>query len=284
MLPGADALAGAEMGAARHRIFLLSPANASGARARLLLNAACKAELGLRLRDGGVRLGELFSFMSALYFRGKLTYAQRFAAPPGDLPGVLVITPSRGLLPPEQVVTLADLEEMTRGQVDLEDMKYRGPLERDARLLLARMTAATEHVAEKVHGEHGSAIQGVGRSEESVELTGSAQAGMPVPPTSSTTCEVVLLGSVATPKYVEPLAAIFGPQLVFPAEFLGRGDMSRGGLLLKCTRQGAELKYVAVVAPRMGVAARPGGKNAARAKAAKSSKGDETAGNGRKKS
>jgi len=42
-------------------------------------------------------------------------------------------------------------------------------------------------------------------------------------------CEVVLLGSVATPKYVEPLLAIFGDRLVFPKEFAGRGDMSRGG-------------------------------------------------------
>src|SRR5215467_1532694 len=55
------------VGAVRHRIFLLSPANASGARARLLLNATCATELGLRLRGEGVRLGELFSFMSSLY-------------------------------------------------------------------------------------------------------------------------------------------------------------------------------------------------------------------------
>ena len=60
-------------------------------------------------------------------------------------------------------------------------------------------------------------------------------------------CEVVLLGSVATPKYVEPLLAIFGERLVFPAEFAGRGDMSRGGLMLRCVRQGVELNYVSIL-------------------------------------
>jgi hypothetical protein len=59
-------------------------------------------------------------------------------------------------------------------------------------------------------------------------------------------CEVVLLGSVATPKYVEPLLAIFGDQLVFPTEFAGRGDMSRGGLMLRCVRENAELNYVSL--------------------------------------
>jgi hypothetical protein len=60
-------------------------------------------------------------------------------------------------------------------------------------------------------------------------------------------CEVVLLGSIATPKYVEPLLAIFGEKLVFPAEFAGRGDMSRGGLMLRCAREGVELNYVSIL-------------------------------------
>jgi hypothetical protein len=59
-------------------------------------------------------------------------------------------------------------------------------------------------------------------------------------------CEVVLLGSVATPKYVEPLLGIFGERLMFPAEFVGRGDMSRGGLLLRYAREQAQLTYVPV--------------------------------------
>jgi hypothetical protein len=59
-------------------------------------------------------------------------------------------------------------------------------------------------------------------------------------------CSVVLLGSIATPKYAEPLLGIFGKRLLFPAEFVGRGDMSRGGLMLRCARAGEELTYVPV--------------------------------------
>ena len=58
-------------------------------------------------------------------------------------------------------------------------------------------------------------------------------------------CEVVLLGSIATPKYLEPLLEVFGSRLLFPAAFVGRGDMSRGGLMLRCARDGTELDYVA---------------------------------------
>jgi hypothetical protein len=57
---------------------------------------------------------------------------------------------------------------------------------------------------------------------------------------------VVLLGSIATPKYVKPLLEVFGPRLLFPAAFAGRGNMSRGGLLLQCVREGRELGYVSV--------------------------------------
>lgn len=58
--------------------------------------------------------------------------------------------------------------------------------------------------------------------------------------------EVVLLGSVAAAKYVEPLLAVLGDRLLFPAEFVGRGDMSRGGLLLRAVRAGVELDYLPV--------------------------------------
>jgi hypothetical protein len=59
-------------------------------------------------------------------------------------------------------------------------------------------------------------------------------------------CQVVLLGSIASPKYVDVLAGIFGRQLLFPAAFVGRGDMSRGGLLLRHAASGHELEYVPV--------------------------------------
>jgi len=55
--------------------------------------------------------------------------------------------------------------------------------------------------------------------------------------------EVVLLGSIATGKYADALLQIFGDQLLFPPDFVGRGDMSRGGLLLRCVRSQAELSY-----------------------------------------
>ena len=59
-------------------------------------------------------------------------------------------------------------------------------------------------------------------------------------------CDVVLLGSVASPKYVDVLGGIFGERLRFPIDFVGRGDMSRGGLLLRKAREGVELEYVPV--------------------------------------
>jgi hypothetical protein len=55
--------------------------------------------------------------------------------------------------------------------------------------------------------------------------------------------EVVLLGSIASSKYAEPLLAILGRHLLFPHDFVGRGDMSRGGLMLRATRAGVELGY-----------------------------------------
>lgn len=58
--------------------------------------------------------------------------------------------------------------------------------------------------------------------------------------------EAVLLGSVASGKYTEILLAIFRERLRFPTVFVGRGDMSRGGLMLRCARAGIEMDYAAV--------------------------------------
>jgi len=183
------------------RIFLLSPANASGIRAKLMLREEATFPLALRLRDGRLTLGEAFSFISGLYFRGKLAYAQAFAQPPADTGGVLVITAGGGLLPADTLLNREELCNISVASVSLSDERYRLPLERDAQLLAERI---------------------------------------------GTNCEVVLLGSVATPKYVEPLLKLFGERLLFPAEFAGRGDMSRGGLMLRCARSGEQLTYVPV--------------------------------------
>jgi hypothetical protein len=59
--------------------------------------------------------------------------------------------------------------------------------------------------------------------------------------------EFVLLGSVASEKYVQVLSAIFGHRLVFPSAFVGRGDMSRGGLLLRAAAASQELEYIPVI-------------------------------------
>jgi hypothetical protein len=176
-----------------NRMFLLSPANAAGKRAQLLLRDGASFGLARRLKNGGLALGEAFSFISGLYFRGKLAYA--------SAPGVLVITACGGLMSPDALVTQSDLCEISAARVDASEPRYRIPLERDAR---------------RLHKQLGK------------------------------DCEVVLLGSVATPKYVEPLLPIFGDKLVFPAEFAGRGDMSRGGLMLRCVRENAELNYVPI--------------------------------------
>ncbi len=92
------------------RVFLLSPAHCGGKRAALLLNERATFDLAARLRSpGGVTLGEAFSFVSGLYFRGKLAYAVRFARAPAGVAGAQVITTNRGLLLPETPVGLLDL-------------------------------------------------------------------------------------------------------------------------------------------------------------------------------
>jgi hypothetical protein len=180
------------------RVFLLSPASCAGARGQLLLRAEASFDLALRLRSEGVALGEVFSFVSALYFRGKLSYAQCFAAPPPNAPGVLVITTNRGLVPPDTAIGLADLRAFARVSIDADNRTYTRPLREAAVALRARLTPGTE---------------------------------------------VVLLGSIATPKYVDVLLETFGKSLLFPADFVGRGDMSRGGLLLRAAKAGRELGY-----------------------------------------
>jgi hypothetical protein len=182
------------------RTFLLSPAYAGGRRAQLLLNGGAEFELARRLRAAdAVSLGEVFVFLSGLYFRGKLAYANAFARP--DLSRVLVITPTRGLLPAETLVTLADLREFAEVDIEEGDPRYRRPLERDLRRLVRQLTPQ---------------------------------------------CEVVLLGSVATGKYISVLLEILRQRIRFPAEFVGRGDMSRGGLLLRCAVDRTELSYIPV--------------------------------------
>src|SRR5438067_5811547 len=110
-----------------YRVFLLSPAHCGGIRAGYLLKDTAEFDLARRLRSpGGAPLGEVFAFLSGLYFRGKLAYARAFARPPE---GVLVITTTRGLVHPDARVTASELRDMSRGDIHAANESYRRPLE-----------------------------------------------------------------------------------------------------------------------------------------------------------
>src|SRR5919106_4471448 len=112
------------------RIFLLSPAHCGGKRAAILLNERAGFPLAQRLRSSGLPLGEAFSFLSGLYFRGKLTYAGRFAQPPVGHSGVQVITTDRGLLAADASIQARDLREFGAVYIRSVAPAYRAPLER----------------------------------------------------------------------------------------------------------------------------------------------------------
>ena len=174
------------------RVFLLSPARLDGERARLLFHPVNLFPVAAALRSkDGAPIGEVFRFLSGLYFRGKLAYAEAFGRG-------LVITTNRGLLDVTTRVTIDDLARFAETDIHQSSDAFRAPLERDAKKLAKK------------------------------------------------TDDVVLLGSIATAKYVDCLLSVFGERLLFPAEFVGRGDMSRGGLLLRCVDAKTELAYVPV--------------------------------------
>ena len=178
------------------RIFLLSPADTSGLRAAMLLREAASFDLAVRLRSEGAALGEVFRFLSGLYFRGKQAYARRFAPEAS-----YVITSCSGLLALDARMRHRDLLRFARVPIAVREPRYLRPFARDARRLERALPAKTE---------------------------------------------VVLLGSIATDKYCGPLLDVFGRRLLFPSDFVGRGDMSRGGLLLRAARAGKELAYASV--------------------------------------
>lgn len=174
------------------RTFLLSPAHSGGKRAAMLTRPGATFELARQVQIGAATLGDVFSFCSGLYFRGKLSYARHFAASSD----VWVITPSMGLVAPDALVGTRDLEQFAAVQVDSAESRFTTPLKLSA-IALAEADAS----------------------------------------------EFVLLGSVATGKYLDTLLPIFGERLRFPIEFAGRGDMSRGALLLRSVAANQELHY-----------------------------------------
>jgi len=167
----------------------------------MTLRPQSRSDVARRLRGKGLPLGELFTFLSGLYFRGKVAYAAAFADPPPSCPGVFVITPCRGLLTPETPITARDLRVFAATDIGEDVEAYARPLSRDARRLARRAGPDTDFV---------------------------------------------LLGSIATGKYLNVLLKSFGRRLLFPRDFVARGDMSRGGLLLRRAVDREELEYIPV--------------------------------------
>lgn len=152
--------------------------------------------IAAKLHEGTLSIGDAFAFMSGLYFRGKLAYANAFGR-------ALVITPTRGLMPAETLITADLLHEFARVDIASGGSQYLDPLERDLALLAGRLA--------------------------------------PDEP-------VILLGSVATGKYADVLTKWLGDRLRYPVSFAGRGDMSRGGLLLRSAAANDELEYAVLSA------------------------------------
>jgi hypothetical protein len=187
---------------ATSRIFLLSPAYAGGRRAQMILSDRAQFALAKKLRTtNGATIAEVFTFLSGLYFRGKVAYANAFACTTTSDCGVFVITPTRGLVDAKSTITLHDLRAFAEVDIDEANPRYRKPLEKSVRHLNRTLPVG---------------------------------------------CDVVLLGSIATGKYVDVFLKHFRERLRFPADFVGRGDMSRGGLMLRCAADRRELRYIPV--------------------------------------
>lgn len=164
----------------------------------MLLSPRASFSLATAVRGPGAPLGDVFAFLSGLYFRGKLAYGRAFTRPAGP---PLVIAPGLGLVSAETVVDVGVLAAIAAVGVNPEEARFRVPLARDAAALAATLEDADA---------------------------------------------VVLLGSIATGKYTEVLLQHLERHLRFPSEFVGRGDMSRGGLLLRATAAGRELPTIPV--------------------------------------
>ncbi|MES1183115.1 MAG: hypothetical protein ABUL60_04835 [Myxococcales bacterium] len=181
-------------------IFFLSPANLNGKRGKMLLNPDARFALAQALRSReGAALGDVYAFVSGLYFRGKAAYATKFARST-TAPGVWVMTPGGGLCGLDERVTTTRLAGWQRVRVAEDNPHFTAPVVRQTSELLDKVRAETRFI---------------------------------------------LLGSIASRKYVGPLFEVLGSRLFYPARFKGLGDMSRGALLLRCVREETELEYAA---------------------------------------
>jgi hypothetical protein len=182
-----------------YTFFLLSPANLAGKRAAMVFREQATFDVAARLRSPeGAPLGDLFTFVSGLYFRGKAAYARAFGCAPETETACLVMSAGDGLCPLDEAITLERLRGWADVSIDAANPEFTEPLVRHATAL------------ERAYGA---------------------------------SARFVLLGSVASDKYVRPLVRVFGDHLLFPSDFIGRGDMSRGALLLRAAAAGEELHY-----------------------------------------
>jgi hypothetical protein len=195
----------------------------------MVFRARAAFDVAVRLRSPtGAPLGDVFSFISGLYFRGKAAYTRAFGHAPPGLSAGLVISPSEGLRFLDEPVTVDRLRSWAEVAIDARNSRFTEPL--------------LEHATALARAYGGGA-------------------------------RFVLLGSIATDKYVSPLTRVLGERLLFPSDFVGRGDMGRGALLLRAVRAGHELRYEPVErAARRGprassVAARPPAHGAHRSRA-----------------
>ena len=186
---------------ARAHVFLLSPAYCGGRRAGMLIRPGATSDLAARLRSGSLTLGEAFTFLSGLYFRGKLTYARAFAraaseGSPGDDRSS---RPRVGFMTPEAPVTA---------------------------ICFGNLPAWTSPPMMSGTASRSSAIW-LGLSARAPGGIRASCCSAVSPPTSTCPCLIRALGD----------------RLHYPPSFIGRGDMSRGGLLLRSARASTELEY-----------------------------------------
>ncbi len=180
-------------------VMLLSPAKLNGKRGRMLFNPEAEFSVARELRSpDGAPLADVFSFVSGLYFRGKVAYTREFARTNNGLPPAWVISAGGGLCTLDERVTLERLRGWAEVSIHEDNPHFTAPLYRHAAALLEAHEPSTRFV---------------------------------------------LLGSVASNKYLVPLLEIFGEQLLYPKDFAGRGDMSRGSLMLRAVGERRELEY-----------------------------------------
>jgi hypothetical protein len=101
----------------------------------MLMREQAEFDLALRLRNGTAAIGEIYAFISGLYFRGKLAYTGVFGAAPSGVPPAMVIVPGMGLVPPGTILSYDQLQSIANVPVDADNPAYREPFLRDVALL-----------------------------------------------------------------------------------------------------------------------------------------------------